>query len=96
VLSEYAKVDSASMTTKVMTFRFPEELAEEIVSRSKVTGRDRTAVVVEALSEAFNLSIPVSSSVESLQQQLNQLEATVTDLAEQITELRQSIKSDSK
>jgi len=78
------------MTTKVMTFRFPAELAEEIVSRSKATGKDRTAVVVEALSEAFDLSLPTSLSIESLQQQLNQLEAIVTDLANQVTELCQS------
>jgi predicted DNA-binding protein len=78
------------MTTKVMTFRFPAELAEEIVNRSKAAGKDRTAVVVEALSEAFDLALPTSFSIESLQQQLNQLESIVTDLAEQVAELRQN------
>jgi len=92
LISESVKIDSVNMTTKVMTFRFPTELVEEIVARSKATGKDRTAVVVEALSQAFDLSLPVSSSVESLQQQLDQLAAIVTNLAEQVTELRQSTK----
>jgi PAS domain S-box-containing protein len=79
------------MTTKVMTFRFPEELAEEIASRAKGSGKDRTAIVVEALTQAFGLplSSPVAVTVELLQQQLHQLEERLAAVAEQLTELRQ-------
>jgi predicted transcriptional regulator len=43
------------MVSKIATFRLPENLIQEIRSRAEATGRDRTAVVVEALKQAFGL-----------------------------------------
>jgi PAS domain S-box-containing protein len=84
------------MTTKVMTFRFPEELAEEIASRAKGSGKDRTAIVVEALTQTFGLplSSPTSVTVESLNQKLEQVEGQMLSLASQLEELRQSVRLD--
>ncbi|MBD3885671.1 hypothetical protein IFO70_28575 [Phormidium tenue FACHB-886] len=75
-----------------MTFRFPPELVEEIISRANASGKDRTAIVVEALFQAFGLpSLQPSITTETLSKQLNQLEDAVTQLSEQVDELRQTV-----
>lgn len=74
-----------------MTFRFPEELAEEIIARAKATGKDRTAVVVEALSQVFGLPLPQSQPTpEILRHRLDYLEEILANLSEQVTELGQA------
>ncbi|NEQ22849.1 MAG: PAS domain-containing protein, partial [Microcoleus sp. SIO2G3] len=79
------------MVSKIATFRLPENLIQEIRFRAEATGRDRTAIVVEALKQAFGLPLNESrpATVEELQQQLNKLEKNVTTLNEQLTELSQ-------
>jgi predicted nuclease with TOPRIM domain len=79
------------MVSKIATFRLPENLIQEIRFRAEATGRDRTAIVVEALKQAFGLPLNDSrlATVEELQQQLNKLEENVTTLNEQLTELSQ-------
>lgn len=86
------------MVSKIATFRLPENLIHEIRTRAEATGRDRTAIVVEALKQSFGL--PVSESrpvtVEKLQEQLNKLEKKYAALTEQLAQLNQKPVSESR
>ena len=79
------------MVSKIATFRLPEQLTQEIRYRAETTGRDRTAVVVEALKQAFGLpsSEPRSATVEELQHQLNELQKKYRKLNEHLNQLTQ-------
>lgn len=79
-----------------MTFRFPAPLAQAIEAQARATGRDRTTVVAEALAQSFGLALPAKASVtiEMLQQQLQQVEDTVTVLSDRLTNLQQSTLTD--
>lgn len=79
------------MVSKIATFRLPEQLTQEIRYRAETTGRDRTAVVVEALKQAFGLppSEPRSATVEDLQHQLNELQKKYRKLNEHLNQLTQ-------
>lgn len=79
------------MVSKIATFRLPDQLNQEIRSRAEATGRDRTAVVVEALKQAFGLPVNESrpTTVEDLQEQLNELEKKYKQLKEQLIQLTQ-------
>jgi PAS domain S-box-containing protein len=85
------------MVSKIATFRLPENLIQEIRSRAEATGRDRTAVVVEALKQAFGFppSEPRPATVEELQGQLSNLQSNFTKLSEQLTKLTQRQHSES-
>jgi PAS domain S-box-containing protein len=85
------------MVSKIATFRLPENLIQEIRSRAEATGRDRTAVVIEALKHAFGFPPSESrpATVEELQAQLNKLEKKFTSLSEQLTKLTQKSLSES-
>ncbi len=63
------------MASKIATFRLPENLIQEIRSRAEATGRDRTAVVIEALKKAFGMPASESrpATFEELKQKLNEL-----------------------
>ncbi len=80
------------MASKIATFRLPENLIQEIRSRAEATGRDRTAVVIEALKQAFGMPSSESrpATVEELQQQLNELEQKFITLTQQLNELTQA------
>ena len=80
------------MTSKSMTFRFPVPLAQAIEGQARATGRDRTTVVAEALTQTFGLSLPAKSSVtiEMLQQQIAQLESNIASLSQQLVALQQN------
>ncbi|HBB32616.1 MAG TPA: PAS domain-containing protein [Cyanobacteria bacterium UBA8803] len=77
------------MVSKIATFRLPEQLTQEIRYRAEATGRDRTAVVVEALKQAFGLppGEPRPATVEEIQEQLHELEKKYKKLNEQLTQL---------
>jgi PAS domain S-box-containing protein len=77
------------MASKIATFRLPENLIQEIRSRAEATGRDRTAVVIEALKQAFGMPASVSrpATVEELQQQLNELEHKFLTLTQQLNQV---------
>lgn len=79
------------MASKIATFRLPENLIQEIRSRAEATGRDRTAVVIEALKQAFGMPASESrpATVEELQQQLNELEKKFISLTQQLTKQTQ-------
>lgn len=76
------------MASKIATFRLPENLIQEIRSRAEATGRDRTAVVIEALKQAFGMPASVSrpATVEELKQQLNELEHKFLTLTQQLNQ----------
>ncbi|HBE21765.1 MAG TPA: PAS domain-containing protein [Cyanobacteria bacterium UBA11149] len=80
------------MVSKIATFRLPEQLTQEIRFRAETTGRDRTAVVIDALKQAFGLppSEPRPSTVEEIQEQLNELEQKYKELSCQLTQLTQT------
>ncbi len=86
------------MVSKIATFRLPENLIQEIRFRAEATGRDRTAVVIEALKQAFGMPISESrpATVEELHEQLNQLEQKFTALSEQLAGLNQKAHSGSR
>lgn len=77
------------MASKIATFRLPDNLIQEIRSRAEATGRDRTAVVIEALKQSFGIPISESrpATVEELQQQLNELEKRFITLTQQLHKL---------
>lgn len=79
------------MASKIATFRLPENLIQEIRSRAEATGRDRTAVVIEALKQTFGMPASESrpATVEELQQQLNELEKKFISLTQQLTKQTQ-------
>ncbi len=86
------------MVSKIATFRLPENLIQEIRSRAEATGRDRTAVVIEALKNSFGIPITESrpATVEKLQEQLNQLETKYAALHEQLAQVNQITPDQSK
>lgn len=86
------------MASKIATFRLPENLIQEIRLRAEATGRDRTAVVVEALKKSFGIPISESrpATVEKLQEQLNQLETKYAALYEQLAQVNQTSSDQSK
>ena len=86
------------MVSKIATFRLPENLIQEIRSRAEATGRDRTAVVVEALKHAFGFPPSESrpATVEELQEQLNKLEKKFISLSERLIKLTQKPLSESR
>lgn len=81
------------MASRVMTFRFPDTIARTIATRAKLAGSNKTAIVVEALTRAFeevpspaHSSGPTDSTV-SIEDHLQALEAQVKALSQQVSQL---------
>ncbi|MGQ4650266.1 PAS domain S-box protein [Lyngbya aestuarii] len=83
------------MASKIATFRLPEDLTQEIRHRAEATGRDRTAVVVEALKQTFGFpdAEPHTATVQELQQELDELTKKVTVLSEQLTKATEKLNT---
>jgi len=79
------------MASKTITFRLPAEVIEVIESQARATGRNRTAIVIEALAQTYGLHPPSPAPVttEILQQQLDDLQEQVTTLSQQLAEANQ-------
>jgi PAS domain S-box-containing protein len=79
------------MASKTITFRLPAEVIEVIESQARATGRNRTAIVIEALAQTYGLQPPSPAPVttEILQQQLDDLQEQVTTLSYQLAEANQ-------
>lgn len=75
--------------SKIATFRLPDDLTQEIRSRAEATGRDRTAVVVEALKQSFGISADDQSptTVTELQQEIDKLEQKISKLSHRLSKL---------
>ena len=80
------------MTSKSMTFRFPLSLAQAIEDLARATGRDRTTVVSEALMQILGLPLPAKApaTIAMLQQQIEQVESSITQLSQQLVALQQT------
>jgi predicted transcriptional regulator len=75
------------MASKLVAFRLPDDVVQAIESEAKTTGKDKTAVVVQALRHFFDLpSASESTRVEGLQQQMNELQQKVEKLTEQLSQ----------
>ena len=84
------------MVSKVVTFRLPEDLMEAITSQAKARGRDRTAVVIEALKQVLGTpSTTPPVSLEGLQKQLDVLKKQFSYLNQQLVDFQQEVSSDS-
>lgn len=92
------------MVGRTITFRFPAEIIEAIEARAQATQSNRTAVVVEALVQAYGFPNPPSSPAstvaspaliptDTLQRQLNRLEQTVTALLTQLNESTRELET---
>ena len=73
------------MVSKLVAFRLPDEIIQAIESEARATGKDKTAVVVQALRQFFNLPSSEPTTVEKLQKQVVELEAKVDKLSEQVS-----------
>ncbi|MDJ0705750.1 MAG: hypothetical protein QNJ46_20990 [Leptolyngbyaceae cyanobacterium MO_188.B28] len=78
------------MANKTISFRIPDEITEALETQVKITGRSKTSLILEALTQAFGLPTKStqSTTVQSLQHQLQALEEKVTALSTQLTEFR--------
>lgn len=88
------------MVGRTITFRFPAEIIEAIEARAKATQSNRTAVVMEALVQAYGFPSTTSVSpcdtsttattslvtTDTIQGQLSRLEQTVSALLAQLAE----------
>lgn len=81
------------MTAKTITFKLPDELIQAIDSYADATGRDRTAVVVQALKKVFGLlpsELPQAGAIDELSKlkaRLSKIEMKIASHTEQIAEL---------
>jgi PAS domain S-box-containing protein len=85
------------MATRVVTFRLPEDLIEAITSQAKATGTDRTAVVINALKQAFGISSSQTQSAAANGYHKHQdvLKQAVAYSNPHSVEVRQEVLSDS-
>lgn len=72
------------MANKTFSFRLPEELICALEERARFLGKTKTNLIVDALTQAYDLSPPASSAVPiaSIQQQLAGLKQQITALEE--------------
>ena len=79
------------MTSKVMTFRFPEELAQLIEDQAQITNKSQNTLVVETLATALGLPLsslePITS--EMVSQQLREIIEQATMLSQRLVEFCQ-------
>lgn len=71
------------MAKKTVSFRLPDNIVQALEAQAKVTGKNKTKLVVEILTQAYDLSQPPSQQVtpEMLQQQIDQLKQQVAVLS---------------
>lgn len=83
-------IHSSSMANKTVSFRIPIELIELLENQVKITGKSKTSLIVEALTQAFGdlQAAPETITISSLQHQLQALEKRVTVLSSQLAEER--------
>ena len=71
------------MAKKTVSFRLPESIVQALEAQVKATGKNKTTLIVEILTQAYGLSQPSAQQVtpEMLQQQLDQLKQQVAVLS---------------
>jgi hypothetical protein len=72
-----------TMANKLVAFRLPDDLIKAIESESRATGKDKTAVVIYALRQAFGLASGDSPllTIEGIHKRMNELEEKVDSLS---------------
>ena len=60
------------MASKTVSFRLPESIVQAIEAQAKVTGKNKTTLIVEVLTQAYGFSPPSAQQItlEMLQQQV--------------------------
>ena len=73
------------MKTKTVSFRLPNDVIESIEAQAKVTGRSKTNIVLNALTQAYGFHRPSSPSpsLEHLERQLHELRGQVKALSQE-------------
>ena len=71
------------MSKKTVSFRLPDNIVKALEAQAKATGKNKTTLVVEILSQAYDLSQPSPPQItpEILQQQIDQLKQQVAVLS---------------
>ena len=71
------------MPRKTVSFRLPENIVHTLNAKAKATGKTKTTLIVEILSQAYGLSLPATHQVtpEMLQRQIDQLKQQVAVLS---------------
>ena len=71
------------MAKKTVSFRLPDNIIQALEAQAKATGKTKTALIVEILTETYGLSQrpPQPITPEMLQQQLDQLKQQVAGLS---------------
>lgn len=77
------------MTNKFVGFRLPVELLEAIDSYAQALGKNRTAVVIQALDQVFRTlpAPPPSGTLQALQQRMDRVEQELEYLTNKLTSL---------
>ncbi|MDJ0704514.1 MAG: PAS domain S-box protein [Leptolyngbyaceae cyanobacterium MO_188.B28] len=80
------------MANRTVSFRLPATLIKSIEAQSKVTGRSKTSLIIEALNQAIDPQTSPSNSAttSALQQQIQELKDQVKTLSGQLDTLRQN------
>ena len=83
------------MATRVVTFRLPEDLIQAIASQATATGKCKTAVVIDALKQVFELPTSTASPtlIKKLQEQQEALSEGVAGLNQSLVELNRGTLS---
>ena len=83
------------MANRTVSFRLPATLIKSIEAQSKVTGRSKTSLIIEALNQAIDPQSPATDSAATsvLQQQIQELKDQVKTLSGQLDTLRQNSHS---
>jgi PAS domain S-box-containing protein len=78
------------MPSRTITFRFSDEVINIIEAQARAMGSNRTAVVLNALTECYGVAVPApsKSAIEQLQQQVHHLEKQITELSEQLAKIQ--------
>ena len=83
------------MVNQTVSFRLPAEIIKQIATKAKKTDQTKTAVIVEALTQAFSPpQLPSGLTINDLQHQLESLHDQVAALSAQLAELNQVVYSE--
>ena len=83
------------MVNQKVSFRLPAKLIKQIAAKAKTTGQTKTAVILEALTQAFSPPLHHPDLIiNDLQHQLESLQAQVTAQSVQLAKLSQAVYSE--
>ncbi|MDJ0704108.1 MAG: hypothetical protein QNJ46_12565 [Leptolyngbyaceae cyanobacterium MO_188.B28] len=73
------------MKTKTVSFRFPNDVIESIEAEAKITGRSKTNIVLNALTQAYGFHRPTepTPTLEQIERQLSELRGQIRSLSQE-------------